>query len=282
MALSVSFFGTRGSIPTPGPGTVRYGGNTPALLVDAGDGRRLVLDAGTGIRRLAHAVEPDPVDLTILLSHTHWDHIQGLPFFRPLFQPGSSLRIVGPKQPVGSLDEVLRSQMAPAVFPVPLDMIGATVDVTEITESALTLSGFEVTCLPLCHPGATLGYSIRSRTGGPAFTYMTDNELGAPDAAARRPALVRFLQATDVLVHDAMYFEAELAGRRGWGHSGASEAVALAVEAGIGRLVLFHHAPDHDDDTLERLAEEADRARHRMGGSVTVTLAREGDVLHCE
>ena len=280
MSLSVTFFGTRGSVPTPGPGTIRFGGNTASVLVESGDAR-LVIDAGTGVRALGRRLESGaPLDLTILLSHTHWDHIQGLPFFAPLHAAGNRIRILGPRQPDGSLAGVLASQMAPAVFPVPLDALGARIEIGEVGEAGFDLAGLRIEPIPLCHPGATLGFSIREMGGGPALTYMTDNELGAATAETRG-RFVQSLRDTVVLIHDAMYFDDQILSRRGWGHSSAVQAVQLAADAGVKRLVLFHHDPDHDDIAIERLGAEANAAVVRLGVALDVTIAVESDTIRC-
>jgi phosphoribosyl 1,2-cyclic phosphodiesterase len=286
VSLSLTFWGTRGSIPRPGPSTARYGGNTPCLTIEDGSGQRLILDAGTGIRDLGRALgtrPAPPTDLTILLSHTHWDHIQGLPFFDPLYRPGTRVRIFGPRQPVGSLESIIRAQMDPAVFPVPVDALAASLTVSEFESLDQVIGPFRVASNPLCHPGATVGFRIglSSEPNG-GISYLTDNELGAPGAAAARPRLVRFLRGSDVLVHDAMYFDRELPGRVGWGHSSAAEAALLALESGCPRLVLFHHDPDHDDEALPRLLDEANLVCHRQGGSCEIQIAAEGMTLRCE
>ena len=277
MALTVSFFGTRGSIPTPGPGTTTYGGNTPSLLVESDGGARVVIDAGTGARHLGRRLDTTgkPLDVAVLLSHTHWDHIQGLPFFAPLYRAGNRVRIVGPRQPSGSLAAVLESQMTRAVFPVPLEALSAELSIAEVEGNAIEVSGFEITTTEICHPGATIGFSLRDARGGPSVSYLTDNELGAA-TPAQRAGFVRFLHGSSVLIHDAMYFTDELVGRRGWGHSSAAQAVELAAEAGLARLVLFHHDPDHDDRALERLGAEAEAAAVRIGAALDVTIAAEG------
>jgi phosphoribosyl 1,2-cyclic phosphodiesterase len=286
VALVVTFWGTRGSIPRPGRGTVGAGGNTPCLTIESGHGSgRLILDAGTGIRDLGRALVqaagPDLGELTILLSHTHWDHIQGLPFFEPLYRPDVTARLRGPRPSIGSLGAVIRAQMEPAVFPVPLAALAARLLIEEFDALDEWIGPFHVRTTPVCHPGATVGYSVAESTGGPRVSYLTDNELGHPSAAAARAPLVQFLQGTDTLVHDAMYLEREVSGRVGWGHSSASEAVSLAVEARCRRLVLFHHHPDHDDATLEELLAEAFRSRDRQHGQCEIVLAAEGTSLRC-
>ena len=284
MSLSITFWGTRGSIPTPGPRTVRYGGNTPCLTIDDDHGHRLILDAGSGIRALGKQRTRDadaPQNLVVLLSHTHWDHIQGIPFFGPLYAAGNSIRILGPRSVNAALGATLRSQMAPAVFPVPLSAIGSALEVDEITSPELSLPGFLVRTVPLRHPAPTLGFRIQGTGGGPSVSYLTDNELAGPSAATARPHLVRFLHGTDTLIHDAMYFEAEVGRREGWGHSSAVQATRLALEAEVRRLVLFHHDPDHDDTDLDRLLDEAMQCRESLGGTLELAVAAEGTTLPC-
>ena len=282
--LSIRFWGTRGSIPTPGPRTVRYGGNTPCVTIEDGQGHRLILDAGSGIRPLGKHLSwsaKTAQNLVVLLSHTHWDHIQGLPFFSPLYTAGNAIRILGPRSTGAPLATTLRSQMAPAVFPVPLTAIGAALEVDEIKSPEFSTPGFSVQSVSLCHPAPTLGVGIRPAAGGPSVSYLTDNELAGAEAARIRPELVRFLHRTDTLIHDAMYSETEVASRLGWGHSSAAQATELALEAEVRRLVLFHHDPEHDDAALEALLDEAVQCRERLGGTLELVIAAEDIVLSC-
>jgi phosphoribosyl 1,2-cyclic phosphodiesterase len=249
--------------------------------VEDGPGLRLVLDAGTGIRVFGQSITRSRStageELAILLSHTHWDHIQGLPFFLPSLVAGDSVSILGPRQPgVGSLETILSRQMDPAVFPVPLSGLSTRLRVTEITTDTLEIGHFAISMVAACHPGVTLGYRIQSVLGGESIIYLTDNELRSPDCPTDRASLVRFLRGGHTLVHDAMYFERELEIRSGWGHSSAADAARLAVEAECQRLVLFHHDPGHDDDLLEQLLDEAIGARDEAHGSCEIVLAAEG------
>jgi phosphoribosyl 1,2-cyclic phosphodiesterase len=247
MTHRMTFWGTRGSIPTPGAHTARYGGNTPCISLeplDGGSSRALVLDAGTGIRQLGNLLTRNSdrsVDVDLFLSHTHWDHIQGLPFFAPLFDDGSTIRIWGPAQGDVTLESILRRQMDPVVFPVPLEGSGAKVSVAHVEDGRLEVAGFTVETLRLRHPGCTLGYRITSGDGGLSLAYVTDNELGSGGAydvpASWRASFVRFLRGVDVLVHDAMYTPAEVERHRGWGHSSSDEAVVVAAEAGARQLI---------------------------------------------
>lgn len=286
MAYTVTFWGTRGSIPTPGAHTARYGGNTPCVAVEAAGGQLLILDAGTGIRALGNRLgerQNGAVSAEILLSHAHWDHIQGLPHFKPFFSPGNSVRIWGSRQGTTSLEAILRRQMDPTVFPVPLDALSARLTVQHVEPGEFTVGAFRVQAMKLRHPGTTLGYRLAPLGGGPALAYVTDNELGeGPDygtAASWRGEFVRFLDGVDVLIHDAMYTPDELETHRGWGHSTFEEAVAVAADAGARRLVLFHHEPEHGDETVDRLVDHARRLAKKRALPAEVLAAQEGMTL---
>src|SRR5881628_3495698 len=295
MAYTVTFWGTRGSIPTPGPHTARYGGNTPCVAVAGADGELLVLDAGTGIRALGvQLVEQQngAVQAEILLSHAHWDHIQGLPHFKPFFAPGNTVRIWGARQGTTSLEAILRQQMDPAVFPVPLDALSAKLTVQQVEPGEFTVGTFRVRAIRLRHPGTTLGYRLTPAAGGgagggggggPSMAYVTDNELGPgghyETAQSWRKDLVAFLEGVELLIHDAMYTPEELEEHRGWGHSTFEEAVALAGDAGVKRLVLFHHEPEHGDEAIDALVAAARRQARTKGLPAEVVAAQEGMTL---
>lgn len=287
MRYRITFWGTRGSIPTPGPGTTRYGGNTPCLAVEGLDGDAeslVILDAGTGIRLLGAELlrrrPNDPVTVDLLLSHTHWDHIQGLPFFAPFFGRKNSVRIWGARQGEVDLEVVLRQQMHPVVFPVPLDEVAAELTVAHVSTEAFEIDGFAVRAMRLRHPGNTLAYHLTPRGGGASMAYVTDNELGSGgdygEPRTWRSDFVRFLEGVDVLIHDAMFTPDELKRHRGWGHSSNHEAVALAAEAGVRRLVLFHHRPERDDAGMDALLQDARGAAQAARRSLEVTAATEG------
>ena len=283
MTYRVTFWGTRGSIPTPGPQTARYGGNTPCVAVEGAGGHLVILDAGTGIRALGlQLVEKQngAIRAEILLTHAHWDHIQGLPYFKPFFGAGNAVRIWGSRQGTASLEAILRQQMDPAVFPVPLDALSASLTVQEIAAGEFTVGEFRVRAMKLRHPGTTLGYRLTPVAGGASLAYVTDNELGPgglyPVPASWRADFVAFLKGVDVLVHDAMYTPAELETHRGWGHSTYEEAVALAAEAEARRLVLFHHEPEHADATMDELVAAAQQVARTRGRPAEVLAAQEG------
>ncbi len=287
MAYRVTFWGTRGSIPTPGSRTTRYGGNTPCVslenLAGVDAGRFIVLDAGTGIRLLGKELAQranGEIEVDLLLSHTHWDHIQGLPFFAPFFEKGNAIRIWGPQQGDVSLEAILRKQMDPVVFPVPLDRLSAELSVAHVHPDEIAIDGFNVKTLQLRHPGNTLGYRLTPRSGGASIAYVTDNELGNGgnyDVGNKwRQEFVSFLEGVQVLVHDSMYTPEELNQFSGWGHSSYADAVTLAVEAGVDRLVMFHHSPEHDDATMDTLVDLARQMAGEQRGKLDVIAATEG------
>jgi phosphoribosyl 1,2-cyclic phosphodiesterase len=310
MAYTVTFWGTRGSIPTPGAHTARYGGNTPCVAVEGSagggagaagpggpggpgggarrgrEGQLVILDAGTGIRALGRELvegQNGAVRAEILLSHAHWDHIQGLPHFKPFFAPGNAVRIWGSRQGTTSLEAILRQQMDPAVFPVPLDALSAKLTVQQVEPGEFTVGPFRVQSMQLRHPGTTLGYRLTPAAGGPSMAYITDNELGPGGHYNTGPSwrkdFVGFLKGVELLIHDAMYTPEELEEHRGWGHSTFEEAVALAGDAGVQRLVLFHHEPEHGDEAIDALLAAARRQARSKGLPAEVLAAQEGMTL---
>jgi len=274
-ALTVRFWGVRGSIASPGPDTIRYGGNTSCVEVRAGD-RLLVLDGGTGLRRLgAHLMaQRAPCDAHVFLSHLHWDHIQGIPFFTPAFVPGNRVRFYGERKGKQSLQDILEAQMHSPNFPVPLSIMRAHLSFEELTgHSALTLGDARITTAPLNHPNGCLG--VRVERQGRAVVYATDTEH-LPDGALD-PHLLALARGADVLIYDAMYTDEEYKTRVGWGHSTFTEGIRLAAAAGVRQLLFFHHDPEHDDDFLDRqLAHHREVAR---AVGVQADMAREGLVV---
>jgi phosphoribosyl 1,2-cyclic phosphodiesterase len=283
VTYTLTFWGTRGSIPTPGPHTARYGGNTPCVSITSPNDGLVILDAGSGLRPLGHALMTQPrrrVRADILLSHTHWDHIQGIPFFKPLSVPGNAVCIFGAAQEGMPLADILRQQMDPMVFPIPLTALAASLTITEIGQATLAIDSLDVRTFRLRHPGTTLGFRLTPRDGSRDVAYVTDNELGPGGTydvpADWRAQLVRFLEGTDTLIHDAMYADTIIAARAGWGHSTPRQAVDLAAEARCRRLMLFHHEPEHNDDALDALVMETRAYASRVAPGLAVEAAMEG------
>ncbi len=250
------FWGVRGSIATPGPQTVRYGGNTPCVEVNAG-GRLIVLDGGTGLRGLGVDLlsRGGAVEADIFLSHLHWDHIQGIPFFTPAFIPGNTFRIWGESKGNDAVQRALERQMTDPNFPVPLSIMGSELSFEEVVAGQdLQLGEVAVRTRPLRHPNGCLG--LRIEHGGKALAYATDTEHD-PEGGDLDPNVVALARDADILIYDSMYTEAEYHdGKLGWGHSTYREAVRVARAANVKRLFFFHHEPNHDDDFLDaRLAE---------------------------
>jgi phosphoribosyl 1,2-cyclic phosphodiesterase len=290
MTLRLRFWGTRGSIPSPGPDTVRYGGNTPCVEVRTDTDWLIILDAGTGIRELGRSLisraNGQPIAADIFLTHAHWDHIQGIPFFAPIFQPGNHFTIWGSKTLETSIDRVIRDQMSPVVFPVTFEELDARIDFCEMGEEQRSGSGYDVTAFAVHHPGGALAYRFSSgKPGDPSFIYVSDNELGAEEIYPSRDdwwrQLVEFIRGAKVLVHDAMYTADEYQKHRGWGHSTYEDAVELALAAGVEELVLFHHRPERSDEDVDRCVAASRALIAERGGSgrLRVTAAAEGMTL---
>ena len=255
-SMTFRFWGVRGSIATPGPETVRYGGNTPCVEVRAG-GRLLVLDGGTGLRGLGVDLieRGEPVEADLFLSHLHWDHIQGIPFFTPAFIPGNTFRIWGDSKGDREVQKTLERQMTDPNFPVPLSIMGSDLEFRQLDAgSEIQLSGVTVRTAALRHPNGCLG--LRIDADGRSLVYTTDTEHD-PDSGELDPNVVDLARGADVLIYDSMYTEAEYrSGKIGWGHSTYAEAMRVARAAGVKQLCFFHHEPTHDDDFLDaRLAE---------------------------
>ncbi len=286
--MDVRFWGTRGSLAKPGQSTLRYGGNTSCVEVRAA-GTLIVLDCGTGIHGLGQALlaTPPPHDGHLLISHTHWDHIQGFPFFAPLFVPGNSWDIYAPGKLGQKLEQTLSGQMEYNYFPVTLEQLGAAIRFHDLGEGRFTIDGVQVTAQYLNHPALALGY--RLEFGGSAVVYSADHEPHAPNPVARpgEPPThvedrrhVDLMADSDLVIHDAQYTIAEYAQKTGWGHTPAEWATDYAVAAGALRLALFHHDPLRDDEALDRLVDTCRERARAAGSDIEVFAAAEGQEIH--
>ena len=276
-ALRVTCWGTRGSIPAPGPDTVRFGGNTSCVEVRAEGGPRLIFDAGTGIRALGRrlAEEGGALDAHLFVTHYHWDHIQGFPFFAQLYDSANRLHVHGPREGDVSVEAAIDGQMSAIYFPIPLEALAAKVDFAAANGGVWERDGVQVRSFRVRHPGVTLGYRVTA--AGASVVYVPDNEIGVGADPRWYRGMVDFAGGADLLIHDAMYADEEYPRFIGWGHSSAGQAVRLAEDAGVARLALFHHAPDRTDDELERMAGELRDGLASRGSPLVLWAAAEGE-----
>jgi len=291
--MTVRFWGTRGSIATPGPGTTRYGGNTSCVELRCG-GEILIFDAGTGIRGLGEALmrefEGRPLIVHLFVSHTHWDHIQGFPFFMPAYQATSTINVYGPSGQGRPLEKLLRGQMDPDYFPVALGDMGAAIRVHEYRSGDFAIGETTVRAHYLNHPGMTLGYRVTH--AGKSVVYATDNEpyrhtlarFGRRESAEGFGAqldesLVRFVADADLYIGEAQYTDEEYPAKIGWGHSSVTATVEVALQARVKALALYHHDPMHPDDVVAAMEAAARRAIQGRGVDLRCFAAQEGQVI---
>lgn len=270
-------WGCRGSLATPGRETLRYGGNTSCVEIECGDGTRIILDAGTGIRGLGRRLAANgSAPIHLCLTHLHLDHIEGLGFFAPNFDPETEVHVWGPRSSVRSLNERLARYLSAPLFPVELDDFPAKFVFHDVEDEPWEIGGARLTATPISHPGATVGYRIEADGG--TLAYLPDHE---PAVGVELDRLTtdwisgyELAAAADVLIHDAQYTDAEYDARVGWGHSSLSQALTFGTIADVRRLLLFHHDPVHSDDDLDA---HRDRAQELwQGDGAPPELAFEG------
>jgi phosphoribosyl 1,2-cyclic phosphodiesterase len=278
VSVQVTIWGCRGSLATPGPETVRYGGNTSCLEVDLANGSVLVLDAGTGIRELGEKLEQQNVrHIQLLLTHLHLDHVEGLRFFGPLWDEQVEIKIWGPASPILSLRERIARAFSPPLFPIEITEVPAHVSFNDVPRDDWKLDGATVRAAKIVHPGPTVGYRIE--TGDGTLAYLPDHEPALAGSITNRSrdwiSGASLAADADVLVHDAQFSEEEYSHRVGWGHSSCADAIAYGAAVDAARVVLFHHDPSHNDSWLDE-SEQRARSLAAANGIVPPTLAREG------
>ena len=288
MAAFVKFWGTRGSIPTPASWTRVYGGNTPCVEVRFGD-TIFICDAGSGIRELGNDLlsrDPQPKDLHLLITHTHLDHIQGFPFFAPVYGDAARIHVYGRQANDNSTYRLLSGQMSSSYFPVSFKELGTSVVADHLNDGQKDIDGVRVRSFPLNHTGECLGYSFEK--AGRKIVYATDNELEIqngdvfPDLHDTGPLrrvpqdLIDVTLDADILITDAQYDEREYVTRRKWGHSCCFSVTDLAIQAKVKHLVLFHHDPESTDRAIDEMVQSCRRRAARLGAKLTISGAREG------
>jgi phosphoribosyl 1,2-cyclic phosphodiesterase/CheY-like chemotaxis protein len=293
--VRLKFWGVRGSIPTPGTDTVYYGGNTSCVEVRVGQ-EIIVLDSGSGIRPLGQALvaefEGRPIQLSLLITHTHWDHIQGFPFFLPAYDPKNRVTIFGFEGARQGLQSTLSSQMESPYFPISMQQMPGHISITEVKGLEFKVGSVPVQAQFLNHPGSCMGYRLKTPAGD--ISYLPDVELfqrlraTAEVDSSRHPTdehllanekdrnVIEFIRGSEVLILDSQYNAAEYLTHIGWGHSCAEDSLAFALKAGVKRLFLFHHDPDHNDEEVSRMVARASEMAAQRGSSLIVEAAREG------
>lgn len=268
------FHGVRGSTPCHGPDIVAFGGNTSCVSVEVPDHDPILLDLGTGLRYFGQEYPADvPFRGTCLLSHLHWDHIQGLPFFGPLLRPGAHMDVIAPRQERGRpVAEVFGEAIRPPLFPVHVTTLPGTMDFQEVDDTELAVGEVKVMTRLIPHIGNTCGYRLTFE--GVSVAYLSDHQMPTDGSFRAGEGALALCQGADLVIHDAQYTPEEFERKRDWGHCTVDYAVWLAAESGAGRLALFHHDPSHDDPMLESLEAHARACGERLG--IDVFAAREG------
>lgn len=286
--MKITFYGVRGSIPSPGSHTVKYGGNTPCVLVEGDDKRAMIIDAGTGIRALGQELLDDSRELYLLQTHLHWDHIHGIPFFQPLFQKHRVIHLLPAceKTPLALFEQMQDRRF----FPLTFDDLPAAIKLFQPESLNFQIGSTTIFRQRLNHP--EIGYAYRfdhladddkkdKKKHAHKIAFITDNELNPPEAHHFTPYTqwVNFCQDVDILVHDAMFTNTERMHTYGWGHSLVSQTLQLALDAKVKTLVLYHHAPDRTDEQLEAILAESQTFIQAQNSNCQVLLAREGETL---
>jgi phosphoribosyl 1,2-cyclic phosphodiesterase len=291
----LKLWGVRGSIPVPGSSTVRYGGNTSCIEVRA-DGELIVLDAGSGIRELGVALEEEfgsrPINLTLLITHLHWDHIQGFPFFVPAYGEKNQIRVFGYDGTDFGLREILKGQMATPFFPIALYDLPGKIKIEKLESMDFKIGNVRVQASFVNHPGICVGYRLFTSNGSIAFLpdhepydafklHSEESRSLNPEqiqkrAREQRAELVKFLHGSDVLILDTQYTDEEYQAHVGWGHGSVGTAISFAIDASIRKLILFHHDPSHDDDMIDQMLQSARTTVAKRGGVLEIDAAREG------
>jgi CheY-like chemotaxis protein/phosphoribosyl 1,2-cyclic phosphodiesterase len=283
--VTLAYWGVHGTLPTPGAAYTRYGGNTPCVSVEIGGEPLYIFDCGTGIRRLSDHLAAthgnERFSARIFISHTHWDHINTVPFFAPLYARGNQIEIFGPHQGDLTIERAIGAQMEGVYFPVTMREFGARLVFRDLREETLEFGPVRIDTMLLSHPGYCLGYKLTAR--GRSVCYITDNELYLPSDKRHNPRyveqLANFVHGADVLITDTTYRDSEYPAKVDWGHSSVSQVVRLAARAEVKRLHLFHHDIDQTDEAIDLKLADARHALARLGSKVQCDAPAEGSTL---
>ncbi len=276
--MKVKFWGTRGSIAVPGKDTIIYGGNTCCIEIDLECGKKVIIDAGTGIRSLSDRMiaQKEEVEIYLLLTHAHWDHLQGFPFFDPIFNPLTKILVDGLPTCMKALRAVFENRVGDIFFPVRFGELKAQIIyLDKLCHGPLTIEDTIIDAVPLHHPQGGLGF--RFQEGNKKLVFITDNELDEDAPPGRRPAdYARFCKNADVLIHDSQFTPEEMPEHTGWGHSDFATTMDLALKAHTKRLFLFHHAPSRKDSELTSIKERCQEIAAKNGADIMIDAAKEG------
>jgi len=276
--MKITIWGCRGSMPTPGAEKNKYGGNTSCVQIEH-DNTCLIFDGGSGIQQLGLQLDPEILEVNILLTHLHIDHIMGLGYFKPFYNPKCTVNIWGPAGSSESLTERLRRYFSPPFFPVRFKELSAKINIQEIDNSTFNIDDFTIKSEYLCHPGPTVGY--RCELGGAVVAFMPDHEpsLGSSDFpnSTEWCSGYNISEAADLLFHDGQYSNNEYDRRVGWGHSSVSHAVDFANLSKVKKMVLFHHDPAHTDAQLEAMVDKSIQGKNI---DFDFVIGKENDVFH--
>lgn len=283
--VTVAYWGVHGTLPTPGAAYTRYGGNTPCVSVEIGGEPLYIFDCGTGIRRLSDHLTAtlgnQRFSCRIFISHTHWDHINTVPFFAPLYARGNQIEIFGPHQGDLTIERAIGAQMEGVYFPVTMREFAARLVFRDLREETLDFGPVRIDTMLLSHPGYCLGYKLTAH--GRTVCYITDNELYLPSDRRHNPRyvehLTEFVRSADVLITDTTYRDSEYGSKIDWGHSCVSQVVKLAARAEVKRLHLFHHDIDQTDDAIDLKLADARQGLARLGSKVQCDAPAEASTL---